>query len=322
MNKFIRWYNQNRKKVWSILGIIVIIIVVIQLINNYYKQKNEEEISNSNEVQNITLNENYNNIRVDDNNSVLSGNAMSSTQEEQIQIIDTFVDYCNRGDVESAYQLITDECKQEMYPELDNFTNSYYNETFADSEKNVSVENWTGNIYKVQINENMLATGKYSKETTKQDYITVVETDDEQYKLNINGYIERKEINKTKEENRIKMTVKYSDTYMDYEKYTIEITNNSNTTILLDDRANVEAMYISDENDIHYPAYTHEINNADLQVNPRETKEITIKYYNKYGSTKNINKLVFSRMILNYEAYEIFENKNLYNDYGVFEIEI
>ena len=102
MNKFIRWYNQNRKKVWSILGIIVIIIVVIQLINNYYKQKNEEEISNSNEVQNITLNENYNNIRVDDNNSVLSGNAMSSAQEEQIQIIDTFVDYCNRGDVDSA----------------------------------------------------------------------------------------------------------------------------------------------------------------------------------------------------------------------------
>ena len=81
-------------------------------------------------------------------------------------------------------------------------------------------------------------------------------------------------------------------------------------------------MYISDENDIHYPAYTHEINNADLQVSPRETKEITIKYYSKYGSTKNINRLAFSRMILNYEAYEIFENKSLYNDYGIFEIEI
>ena len=322
MNKFIRWYNQNRRKVWSILGIIVIIIVVIQLINNYYKQKNNEEISNSNEVQNITLNENYNNIRVDDNNSVLSGDKMSSSQEEQIQIIDIFVDYCNKGDVENAYQLLTDECKQEMYPQLDNFINSYYNETFANSEKEVSVENWTGNIYKVQINENMLATGKYSKETTKQDYMTVVKADDEQYKLNINGYIERKEIDKTKEENRIKMTVNYADTYMDYEKYTIEIRNNSNTTILLDDRENVEAMYISDENDIHYPAYTHEINNADLQVSPRETKEITIKYYSKYGSTKNINRLAFSRMILNYEAYEIFENKSLYNDYGIFEIEI
>lgn len=326
MNRFMRWYNQNRKTVWKVIGIIVIVIIVIQLINHYYKVRNEEELNSNNQTQNETTNSstnsNYNSVRVDDNNSVLSGDEMSSSQEEQIQIIDTFVDYCNKGDVESAYQLLTDECKQEMYPQLDNFINSYYNETFANSEKDVSVENWIGNIYKVQISENMLATGKFSKETTKQDYITVVETEDEQYKLNINGYIGRDEIDKSKEESQMKMTVKYKDTYMDYEEYTIEITNNSNVTILLDDGANVESMYIRDDNGNHYPAYTHEINSAELEVSPRETKEITIKYYSKYGSSKDINRLVFSRMILNYEAYEIFENKSLYNDYGVFEIEI
>ena len=288
--------------------------------------KNEEELNNNSQTQNTTTNSstnsNYNNVRVDDKNSVLSGSEISSSQEEQIKVIDTFVDYCNKGDVESAYQLLTDECKQEMYPQLDNFVNSYYNETFANSEKDASVENWTGNIYKVQIHDNMLATGKYSKETTKQDYITIIETEDEQYRLNINGYIERDEINKSKEDKQIKMTVKYADTYMDYAKYTIEITNNSNQTISLDDRANVESMYIRDDNGNHYPAYTHEINSAELQVSPRETKEVTIKYYSKYGSTKDINRLVFSKMILNYGAYEIFENKSLFNDYGVFEIEI
>lgn len=325
MNRFMRWYNQNRKTIWKVIGIIIIVIIVIQLINHYYKVRNEEELNSNNQTQNATTNStnnNYNNVRVDDNNSVLSGSEMSSSQEEQIQIIDTFVDYCNKGDVESAYQLLTDECKQEMYPQLDNFVNSYYNETFANSEKDASVENWTGNIYKVQIHDNMLATGKYSKETTKQDYITVIETEDEQYRLNINGYIERDEINKSKEDKQIKMTVKYADTYMDYAKYTIEITNNSNQTISLDDRANVESMYIRDDNGNHYPAYTHEINSAELQVSPRETKEVTIKYYSKYGSTKDINRLVFSKMILNYGAYEIFENKSLFNDYGVFEIEI
>lgn len=325
MNRFMRWYNQNRKTLWKVIGIIVIVIVVIQLINHYYKVRNEEELNN-NQIQNATTNSstnsNYNSVRVDDNNSVLSGDEMSSSQEEQIKIIDTFVDYCNKGDVESAYQLLTDECKQEMYPQLDNFINSYYNETFANSEKDVSVENWTDNIYKVQIHENMLATGKYSKETTKQDYITVIETEDEQYRLNINGYIERDEINKSKEDKQIKITVKYADTYMDYAKYTIEVTNNSNQTILLDDRSNVESMYIRDDNGNHYPAYTHEINSAELEVSPRETKEITIKYYSKYGSNKDINRLVFSKMILNYGAYEIFENKSLFNDYGVFEIEI
>lgn len=326
MNRFMRWYNQNRKTVWKLIGIIVIVIIVIQLINHYYKVKNEEELNNNSQTQNTTtnssINSNYNNVRVDDKNSVLSGSEISSSQEEQIKVIDTFVDYCNKGDVESAYQLLTDECKQEMYPQLDNFVNSYYNETFANSEKDASVENWTGNIYKVQIHDNMLATGKYSKETTKQDYITIIETEDEQYRLNINGYIERDEINKSKEDKQIKMTVKYADTYMDYAKYTIEITNNSNQTISLDDRANVESMYIRDDNGNHYPAYTHEINSAELQVSPRETKEVTIKYYSKYGSTKDINRLVFSKMILNYGAYEIFENKSLFNDYGVFEIEI
>lgn len=326
MNRFMRWYNQNRKTVWKLIGIIVIVIIVIQLINHYYKVKNEEELNDNSQTQNATTNSstnsNYNNVRVDDKNSVLSGSEISSSQEEQIKIIDTFVDYCNKGDVESAYQLLTDECKQEMYPQLDNFVNTYYNETFANTEKDASVENWTGNIYKVQIHDNMLATGKYSKETTKQDYITVIETEDEQYRLNINGYIERDEINKSKEDKQIKMTVKYADTYMDYAKYTIEITNNSNQTISLDDRANVESMYIRDDNGNHYPAYTHEINSAELQVSPRETKEVTIKYYSKYGSTKDINRLVFSKMILNYGAYEIFENKSLFNDYGVFEIEI
>ena len=252
MNRFMRWYNQNRKTVWKLIGIIVIVIIVIQLINHYYKVKNEEELNNNSQTQNTTTNSstnsNYNNVRVDDKNSVLSGSEISSSQEEQIKVIDTFVDYCNKGDVESAYQLLTDECKQEMYPQLDNFVNSYYNETFANSEKDASVENWTGNIYKVQIHDNMLATGKYSKETTKQDYITIIETEDEQYRLNINGYIERDEINKSKEDKQIKMTVKYADTYMDYPKYTIEITNNSNQTISLDDRANVESMYIRDDN--------------------------------------------------------------------------
>ena len=44
MNKFIRWYNQNRKSVWATIGIIILIIVVIQLINNFYKVSNEEEL--------------------------------------------------------------------------------------------------------------------------------------------------------------------------------------------------------------------------------------------------------------------------------------
>ena len=43
MYKLFRLYNQNRKKVWGIIGTIVLVILVIQLLNNIAKQQNEND---------------------------------------------------------------------------------------------------------------------------------------------------------------------------------------------------------------------------------------------------------------------------------------
>ncbi len=320
MNRLRRWYNQNTKNIWILVGVVAIIIIGIQLVNSFYKRENEELLNNTVE-QNTDINSSYNNITIGDERSSLTGDKLSEGQKTEIGTIDQFISYCNEQDIESAYNLLTDECKEEMYPELQNFQNSYYDEVFAGAKKNVSVENWTSNIYKIEINEDFLSTGVYSKENTMQDYITVEKYEDE-YKLNINGYIGRKEKNDEKEENNIKMTVKEVNSYMDYETYKIEITNNSENTILLDDGVDINAMYIEDTNDVKYSAYTHEINSAELRVSPRETKTISIKYYSRYISSKDINRLVFSRMVLDYDSYSQYTNKSAYTDYGEFRIEI
>ena len=54
-----------------------------------------------------------------------------------------------------------------------------------------------------------------------------------------------------------------------------------------------------------YTAYIHELSDAELMITPGETKEITIKYYNKYGTTKNIKNIVFNKIILNYNTNEV-----------------
>ena len=322
MNRFIRWYNQNRKSIWATIAIIVIIIGVIQLINYFYKVRNEEELSNlGNQIQNTTINYNYNNVRIEDNRSGLTGEVISENQETEIGVIDDFINYCNENNLQSAYDLLTDECKEEMYPTLEDFQESYYNQVFNNVKKNVSVENWIRNIYKVNFNEDFLSTGRYSKENTIQDYITVVAVNN-QYKLNINGYIGREEIAKSKEDNNITIEVETTDIYMDYQFYKIKVTNHSENTILLDDGVNINAMYIEDENGNQYSAYTHELNEGQLIVSPRETKELEIRYYSKYASEKKIDKVVFSRMILNNETYTTFQNKSLYRNYGNFEIPI
>ena len=81
--------------------------------------------------------------------------------------------------------------------------------------------------------------------------------------------------------------------------------NNTNNTILLDDKINTDNMYIEDDNGNQYTAYIHELSDAQLTLTPGETKEITIKYYSRYGSTKNINKVVFNKIILNYNEVAV-----------------
>ena len=81
-------------------------------------------------------------------------------------------------------------------------------------------------------------------------------------------------------------------------------------------------MYLEDKNGIKYYAYKHEISEAELNLLSKETKKINIKYYNKYSSSKSINSIVFSRIILNHAAYINYKKINMgfYQDYGILKI--
>lgn len=301
MYRFIRWYNQNRKIIWIIIGIIALVILVIQLFNYWSKVDNEKILQETNQIQNSNEVKEYNSVTLDETQSTITGENLSSDQLSEVDTIDMFIEYCNNQQISEAYALLTEDCKQEMYSTEEVFREAYYDKVFENTKKNVGVENWIDNIYKISINDDFLSTGKYTKENTKQDYITVEEQDDT-YKLNINNYIGKKEINKSNEQDGIQIEVLEEKTYMDYQIFKIRVKNNSESAIILDDRQDINAMYIEDKNGIQYPAYTHEIGEADLEVSPRETKEIEIKYYSKYGSEKEIDKLVFSRVILNYKT--------------------
>lgn len=301
MNRFIRWYNQNRKTIWKCIGVAALIIIVIQLFNYWSKVDSQEKLEETNQIQISNEINQYNSIDLDETKSTITGDELSQNQLSEINVIDMFIEYCNNQQISEAYALLSEDCKQEMYSTEEIFKEAYYDKVFENSKKNVGVENWIDDIYKLNINDDFLATGKYSKENTKQDYVTVVEENDT-YKLNINNYVGKKEINKSNEENGIHIEVLEEKVYMDYQICKIRVKNNSENSIILDDGQDIKAMYIEDDNGIQYAAYTHEIGETELEVSPRETKEIEIKYYSKYGSEKEISKLVFSRIILDYKT--------------------
>lgn len=315
--RIVEWYNRNRPKISFIIIFMLIIIVanivLVYLSNEIRKEQMEEEPTQN--VMDYEIQDEFNQITIGSDSSALSGDDLTSSQIEMLDIIEQFAEYCNNGNVEEAYSFLSNECKDEMYKTLNDFKVSYYDQVFAGEKKSISVENWSANIYKVTIQKDILSTGIYTDEDTLQDYMSVITDEDDNYKLNINGYLGRKDINLTEAQDNLEITVLRSDTYKDYQTYTFKIVNNSDNTILLDDKSNINSMYLEDENGVEYSAYTHEISDAELVIPSGQTREIEIKYYNKYISSKQIEKIVFSRIVLKYNIGERY-------NYGNIQIEI
>ena len=304
MNNIISWYNRNRRKIIVVLTAVAIIgLIIWRIINMGFETSIQNQVSNNLDINNQT----YDSIIVTSEKSAISNQKLQQSQNEEIQLIDKFTTLCNEGKVQEAYNLVSNECKDEMYENLKDFQQAYYNPIYKNGKKNVSVSNWNKNIYKVQFDDDFLATGEYKTDNTIQDYITVVEDNEGNKKLNINNYIGRTLINKESNSDNINLKVLKRDTYMNYEYYTYEVINNRQEPIVLCDNRYTESSYLEDNNNLKYTAYLNELSTGQLTFEKMETRQLKVKYYNEYNSNNSINKIVFPEIILNYEAYMQFE---------------
>lgn len=296
MYKFIRFFYQNKTQIFKAIAIIIFIIIIIQVVNYFVKENNETKLSNIEQQEAITTNNNETQGLVSEKSAV-TGNEISKEQlKSATSIINEFTSFCNQQDLESAYNLLTEECKQQMYKTVESFKQNYYYDVFGGKKKMCNIENWFGDTYKVNINEDMLSTGKDTNGYSKQDYITVKEVDDG-YKLNINSYIGYSKINKKTTTDEISMEVIGKNTFKDYEKYTIKVTNNTEDLMQLDDINSTETLYLEDTKGGKYFYYNHELTAPMLTIESGQTKELSIKFYSSYISTKNISSIVFSNII-------------------------
>ena len=301
MHKLLQLYNQNRLKVWAIILASIFIIVLIQLLNNFAKEENDnKKISNENEetTQNVVS---YN----QESESIVSSGKVSDKYKDKFgEIIDEFYTYCVNHQPEKAYQMLSVDTKNLMYPTQKLFEKLYYESKF-DGNKQYSFQSWSTYdqiyVYKVKIFDDMLSTGKSSDQDSIEDYITVV-PDEDTFKLNINSYITRKEINKKDSNDIITAEVGVSDIYMNYQIYTIRLKNNTDKTIILDTRKKTNTTNITDERENRFYAMLYENKEEDMILKPQESKTIKIKFNVAYREELEIEKITFNN-ILNYEEY-------------------
>lgn len=316
MYNLIRFFNQNRKKIITVILIIVFIIAVIQILNFISKQQKTSDLENI-----IIKNENYGDEVVSSKSPITGKSVPEDELKSASDVIKQFMEYCNNSNVESAYSLLTNECKEEMYPTLNDFNNIYFKYTFGGEKKTYTIENWIDNVYQVRITGDILSTGKIDNATTKQDYITIVEENNE-LKLNINKYVGRSNPDKVTEIDNIKFTITQVDTYMDYKEYNLLIENNSSNDILLDTSNDTKSIYLIDRNDKKTYFLSSEITPNQFVVQSKYKTNLKIKFAYEFASNNSLKNIVFSKSILNYDEYRKLDNKEQFNDFQELKIKI
>ena len=296
MNKIIRWYNQNRHMFWIVVTAVAGFILILQTLNNYYKNNTKEESSSTNISTTTYNNPNY---------SVVSQKEINkNTSKESINVIKTFFNYCNTGEINEAYNLLSIDCKQELYPTVDDFREDYYSRIFTETKMYNStlwISSSTRNTYRLEIMGDILATGK-TEDMPIEDYYTVINENGE-YRLSVSNYIGKEEINISKAQNNVTITILNKKMYMDYEKYEVKVENNTQGNLILNTKQNTDSMYIQDKNDLKYIAFLNEISEYDLNILRGANKTYNIKFNRVYKPDIRIKKIVFDNISV--------ENQNL-----------
>lgn len=307
MNRFRRIWNQNTKKILLILFIILIIFIVIQILNYFAKVSEEEQRQErENELQEY--------VGHQSEQSITSGGTVEKHVDEQVEsTIEEFIHFCNEGDTQKAYEMLSNDCKEELYPTLENFTNTYYRRNF-NTKKLFSMQSWVVSslTYKVTLHEDILSTGRV-EDSVIEDYYTIVQ-EDGNWKLNIAGFIQKQDLNQVVQNVGITIQLINKKTYMEYEEYQINVRNETGKTIFLDSMETSSGIYLLGSTGAQYSVYTSELEETKLRVQNNDSNILSLKFGKEYNTNRAVESIHFTDIILDAESYQQTTNPSTYEE--------
>lgn len=295
-NKMIRFINKNRGKIVVVIAIIIFLLLIIQVLN---------KASIQNGKNNTSIDSNLSNEVKKSKDTILSDTQIQSntTAEENYNLITTFIQHCNNHELEQAYDLLTQECKENVYSSREMFEKNYIQVVFKDK-KQANIQSWTKSrdkyTYLVKLIGDIMATGN-SEGQEYEDYITIEE---KEQKLNINRYIGRQKIERIQEIENIKFEVNFVDLYKDYEIYHLKVTNPTNRQVILDNFASTTSTYIETNKETKINCLNYEAGSNSFRFDAGMAKTIQLKFMKQYNTNITDKKLVFSSAILDTENKE------------------
>lgn len=288
----IRYINQNMNKIIGSIIVILFVLLIIHFLNNSIKA-NKKLMGNKEytveEIENIS---NY----VDEETLKDNNISNSNLKSEKIDLIIEFINYCNNEQIENAYELLSDTCKQTLFSTQEKFYNNYYKKIF-DGKKTYNIQyiSSDGDIktYQVLILDDIMTSGKYDKNKVHEDHMSIVEENGVQ-KLNISNFIKSEDIDKKGTTNHVILTINRRYIFFDCEIYNITIFNATNDYVELDSMKMNNNTYLSDTDDNKFYINLDEVYTSDFQIYSFTSRDINIKFSKNYMEGSKITGVNFT----------------------------
>lgn len=240
------------------------------------------------------------------NKTVMDNEEVPEKLQEPInKIIGKYVEYCNDKDYENAYNLLEESCREEMYPNFEQYKKQI--DMIFNGYKIYNIQSYSivGNdyVYTVRILEDILSTGMTDSGYSYYEDKFVIKDTKDGLKLCIGGYIGKSELDSVAEEQYLKFNCLNKVVKYDSETYEVKITNRSEYPIVLCDGDGQQEITLDigdQERNLSYSDY------SIVLLQPKQTRTFKFEFTKYYDDGRTATKLNFNsiRVLKSYEEYQ------------------
>lgn len=211
-------------------------------------------------------------------------------------LIKKYVDYCNDGNFQAAYDLLSEDCKKYGFDnKIENFMQHVYIK--MPTPKHYAIQDYSNTrydgkklyIYEIKYTDDLLATGLTNTEYTFTSEKMVFYSEYDEIRMNVGDFIYYKDIKRISENEYLKIDV--IDKLVNYnsEVYEVKFTNRSNYTVVVSDSTENE------EVSLILPKETRQRNTIqDIVLKPQETQTLKFQFPKFVDDGDESQSLLFS----------------------------
>lgn len=208
--KAIDFWKKNKK----IILICLIIFLIVIIINNILKRLPKDNFTPS--------------ISYKPHISVVNDKEVPEKYQKPIEnLVDTYFNYCNNKEYDKAYDLLSEECKNAIFPDLDSFK-QYVDLVFGDRKKVYTLQNYSivdnVYIYDLKITNDYMADGTSNGYETYYEKVVLTE-ENGTFKLAVKKFISQNNPKISVEDEYMRVEILEKNVNYDKITYKLKVTN-------------------------------------------------------------------------------------------------